>query len=333
MSESHKSLDAPRQPLTTQGYEAYDLYLRGRYFWNKRTPDGLRQAIECFRRAIDKDPSYARAYAGLADAYAMLSIWGPSVEAMPKARAAAVRALELDETLAEAHTSLAVIAENYDFDWYTAEKEYQRAIQLNPNYATAHHWYAECLAFQGRFDEALIESDRALRLDPLSLIIASDRGAIFYFSRQYDRAIEQFRAVQEMDPNFPRAHLVIPTYIEKGEFAKALAEIERWRGVDPTPWAWALEAYMYGRWGKQAKARRALETMEDLDRRRHIDPTAMALMAYIGTKNNEKALASLEKAYSQRSNVLAALKVDPVYDPLRSDLRFKDLLRRVGLGR
>jgi tetratricopeptide (TPR) repeat protein len=215
------------RPLSPQSYKAYDLYLRGRYYWNKRTPDGFRKALEVFQQATENDPGYARAYAGLADSYAMMSNYGfaPATDCMPQARAAALKALQIDDSLAEAHTSLAVIAQDYDWDWQMAEKEYRRAIELNANYATAHHWYAEYLAYQGRFHEALAESERARELDPLSLIIAADNGAIFYFSRQYDRAIERFRAVLDMDPGFARAHLVILAYAQKGQFAAALADI------------------------------------------------------------------------------------------------------------
>ena len=166
---------------------------------------------------------------------------------MPKARAAALKALQLDDSLAEAHTSLAVIAQDYDRDWQTAEKEYRRAIELNTNYATAHHWYAEYLAFQGRFDEALAESERARQLDPLSLIIAADNGAILYFSRQYDQAITRFRGVLDMDPGFTRAHLVIAAYAQKGQYKEALADIEAWRGIaGDAPWIAEWEAYVYG---------------------------------------------------------------------------------------
>ena len=224
-------------------YEAYDLYLNGLYFWNKRTPDGFQRASAFFQKAIEADPHYARAYAGLADDYAMMSNYGlvSAKEYTPKARAAALKALQLDDSLAEAHASLAAIAENYDQDWHTAEREYRRAIELNPNYATAHHWYAECLGFEGRFDDALAESERARQLDPLSLIIAADNGAILYFARQYDRAIERFRSVLEMDPGFARAHLVVAAYVQKGQFKDALSDIEAWRraaGDAPSISAW-----------------------------------------------------------------------------------------------
>ncbi|HEY5069559.1 MAG TPA: winged helix-turn-helix domain-containing protein, partial [Candidatus Acidoferrum sp.] len=176
LGQGHKLRAADRKLASLTSYETYDLYLKGRYFWNKRTKDGFQQAADYFQQSIASDPNSARAYAGLADSYALMSSWSfvPQTEAIPKARAAALRAMQLDVSLAEAHTSLALIAENYDYDWQTAEKEYRRAIQLDPQYATAHQWYAECLSFQGRFSEALEESERARQLDPLSLIIATD---------------------------------------------------------------------------------------------------------------------------------------------------------------
>ncbi|MFY9583637.1 MAG: tetratricopeptide repeat protein [Candidatus Acidiferrales bacterium] len=330
-----KRVEAAHQPsFSPQAYVAYDLYLKGRYFWNKRTVQGFQQAVEYFQQAIAKDPNYARAYAGLADSYALMSSYqfAPQNELMPKAGSAALRALQIDETLAEAHTSLALIAENYDYDWQTAEKEYRRAIQLDPNYATAHQWYAECLSFQGRFDEAFAESERARQLDPLSLIIAVDHGAILYFSRQYDRAIEQFRTVIEMAPIFPRVNMVIYAYVQEGRFAEALADVENWRQRDEdTPWTWAGEAYIYGRWGQQAQARRALAKLEQIIRHRQTDPTQMLVYAYVGLGKNDEAIALLQKADAEHSNLVTTLRVDPVYDPLRSDPRFQELMRRVGL--
>jgi len=326
---------ADHQPsLSPNAVEAYDLYLKGRFFWNQRTQRGFEQAIQCFQQAIAKDPNNGRAYAGLADSYAMISSYNLAShrEFMPKARAAALKALDLDAGLAEAHTSLALVTQNYDWDWQTAEKEYRRAIQLNPNYATAHHWYAECLAFEGRFDEAFAESERARQLDPLSLIIAADKGAILYFSRQHDRAIQQLRGVLDMDPNFPRARIVLFSYVEKGQIADALAVIDQWRRVDATPWTWAVEAYVYGRAGQPAKAQHALEKLAQANRQRHLDPAPMLALAYSGMGHKDEALASLEKAYSEHSHAVIAIKVDPAYDPLRSDPRFQELLRGVGLA-
>jgi TolB-like protein/DNA-binding winged helix-turn-helix (wHTH) protein/Flp pilus assembly protein TadD len=312
---------------------AYENYLKGRYFWNKRTSRGLQQAVKYFQYAADEDPTYARAYAGLGESYALMAGYtgSPQREFMPKARAAARHAIELDEQLPEAHTAMAFIAENYDWDWQTAEKEYRRAIQLNPNYATAHHWYAECLALQGRFDEAFPEIERARQLDPLSLIIATDNGAILYFSRQYDRAIEQLRAVLEMEPNFPRAQMLIPAYVQKGLFADALADVKDWRRHDDSPWVWVMLAYISGRSGDQAGARNAMKRLEQLDRHRPLDPLALAV-AYIAVDHNDKAMACLEKAYLEHSSGLTALKVDPTYDPLRSDPRFLTLVTRIGLA-
>jgi len=331
----HERIDSvhpPSVPPVTP--EAYELYLKGRYFWNKRTTQGLQQAIEYFQQAVGKDLTYARAYAGLAESYALIGGYSgaPQTEFMPKARAAALRALEIDERLPEAHTALAVIAQNYDWDWPTAEKEYRRAIQLNPNYATGHHWYAECLALQGRFDEAFPEIERARQLDPLSLIIAADYGAIFYFSRQYDRAIEQFRAVLDMEPNFPRAHMLVWAYVQKGLFAEALADAERLHRLDDAPMSWVMLAYVYGRSGQQAQARQELAKLEQSNQRRPIDPLYF-VVTYIGMDNKDKAFAWLQKACLGHSSCPTALKVDPIFDPLRGDPRFQELMRRLGLAR
>jgi TolB-like protein/DNA-binding winged helix-turn-helix (wHTH) protein len=321
------------EPLSPEAYEAYDLYLKGRYFWNKRTKEDFAQAVEHFGRAAERDPTYARAYAGLADSYALMSTYSPgsAKELMPKARSAALRALELDDRLAEAHTSLALIRERYDWDWEAAEREFRRAIQLNPSYATAHQWYAELLSFRGRFREALEESDRARRLDPLSLIIAADDAAILYYARQYDRSIERFRAVITRDPAFPRAYTIVWAYCQKQMFDEALAEIEKWRQIDDGPWNWAAEVYVYGRQGRDAEARRALERLEEFTRREPRNPMVMLPIAYVGVNEKEKALASLENLFRERI-VHPALKVDPLYDPLREDPRFQELVRRAGLA-
>jgi TolB-like protein/DNA-binding winged helix-turn-helix (wHTH) protein/Tfp pilus assembly protein PilF len=311
-------------------YEAYDLYLKGRYFWNKRTQEGFEQAAASFQQAIAIAPNYARPYAGLADSYALMSSYDfvSQNEFMPKARMAALRALQIDDSLAEAHTSLALIAQNYDWDWQTAEKEYLRAIQLDPNYATAHHWYAESLGFQGRFDEAFPEMERARQLDPLSLIIAADNGAILYFSHQYDRAIEQFRAVLAMEPDFTRANEVLFVYAQKGMYAELLDYTRQRRWTEDNPWCWAIKVYIYGRSHKLAEARSALTRLEQLNRRRQADPLTF-VTAYIGMDNKDKAFAWLQKAYLQHSGSMPAIKVDPVYDPLRGDPRFQELLRRL----
>jgi tetratricopeptide (TPR) repeat protein len=322
-----------RKLAPPSSYQAYDFYLKGRFFWNKRTKEGFQQAADYFQQSIVNDPNYARAYAGLADTYALMSSWSlvPQAEAIPKARAAALRAMQLDDGLAEAHTSLALIAENYDYDWQTAEKEYRRAIQLDPQYATAHQWYAECLSFQGRFPEALEESERARQLDPLSLIIATDHAVILYFAREYDRAIEQFRAVLAMEPNFGRAHMVVYAYVEKGMFPEALAETAPWRNADGSP-VWEMKAYVYGRCGKQEQAERALAQWKRRSPGAPAIGTFVLLHAYIATGRKEEALALIEKSSREHSNLVTTLKVEPALDPLRGDPRFQELLRRVGLA-
>jgi TolB-like protein/DNA-binding winged helix-turn-helix (wHTH) protein/Tfp pilus assembly protein PilF len=326
----NKSASAISKTQIPKSYEAYELYLKGRYFWSKRTPEGFEEAIKYFQQAIAKDPDYARAYAGLADCYALLpgyTMTVPQTETLPKARVAALKALQLDETLAEAHTSLALITENYDWDWQTAEKEYRRAIELNPNYATAHHWYAEYLTWNGRFDEALRESERARQLDPLSLIIAADNAMIYYYSRQYDRAEKGFDAVLEMEPTFPRAHMVRSVYVETGQFAKALADIDKY-SPNNTPWE---RAYVLGRAGRPTEAQHAMEGLRELERRYPVDPAAFA-WAYIGMGKKDETLAWLDKAYARHSNIIDTLKVEPAWDPLRNDPRFQSLERRVGLA-
>jgi TolB-like protein/Tfp pilus assembly protein PilF len=329
---SRKSPSPHPQTASPATFEAYDLYLKGRYFWNKRTPADFQRAASYFQQSIDKDTRYARAYAGLSDTYALMSSWFvvPAKEFMPKARAAALQALQLDDTLAEAHTSLALISEDYEYDWQTAEKEYRRAIQLDPQYPTAHQWYAECLSFEGRFDEALAESDRARQLDPLSLIIATDHAAILYFAGQYDRAIEQFNAVLAMEPTFVRAHMLSYAYVEKGMFSEALTTSEAWHHSDGTP-VWETQAYVYGRWGKNDLAQRAFEKYEHWRVGRHEIAPFSLLHAYIATGKKDKALAFLQKGYSEHSPLLTSIKVEPALNPIRSDPRFHDLLRNVGL--
>jgi tetratricopeptide (TPR) repeat protein len=310
-------------------YEAYDLYLRGRYFWNKRDPAGFSQALDYFQQSIAQDPGYAPAHAGVADTYAMISNYGlaPHTEAMVNARAAAVRAIELDANLAEAHNALAVIAEDYDYDWRTAEKEFQRAIELNPNYATAHQWYAQCLALQGRFTEALTHSERARALDPLSTIVVADHAVILYFARQYERAIDASHAVLAMDRNSGRVPLV-PSLVQLGRSPEALAYLD---GVGTGPWIWAARAYVYGRTGERSKAEDAIAKMDDGILREHVDPFPMRVMAYAGMQDKQQTLANLEAGYKERASFLTTIKVEPLYDFLRDDPRFQDLMRRVGL--
>ena len=334
--QEHKALTQVGQAsLSPEEYEAYNLYLQGLYFWNKRTIEGFQAAIQYFQQAVLKDPNFARAYVGLADSYSLIAGYSgvPPSQFAEKARVAAVRALQLDPGLPEAHTAFALILENYDWDWQTAEKEYQRAIELDPNYATAHQWYAEYLTWRGRFDDALHESERARQLDPLSLIIASDNGATLYFARQYDRAIEQFRYVLAMEPNFPRAGLIMDAYTQKGMYPEALAAIEKAEpkgAASTSPWYWSRLAYLYGRSGRQPQAQHALKELLQLIRQQEFDAASVAI-AYLGVGNKAEALAWLEKAYTQHSNVMVTLKVDPACDPLRSEPRFQELLQRIRL--
>jgi TolB-like protein/tetratricopeptide (TPR) repeat protein len=251
--------------VTAASYEAFDLYLKGRFFGNKRTIEGFRQAAGYFQQAISKDPDYARAYAGLADTYSLMSTWNlvDQNEFMPKARAAALKALDIDDTLAEAHTSLALSAESYQYDWKGAEKEFRRAIQLNPDYATAHQWYAELLSWEGRFDEAFAESERARQLDPLSLIIASDHGAILYFSRQYDRTVTHCKAVLAMDPHASRCSaFLLYSLVELRRFPEALDLLQQRHLAPDGAWALAQRAYFLGRRGRTAEARAVLERLK-----------------------------------------------------------------------
>jgi TolB-like protein/DNA-binding winged helix-turn-helix (wHTH) protein/Tfp pilus assembly protein PilF len=329
--------ESARQRLTTSRPiepEAHEDFLHGRFYLARRGPADLKTAVSYFEKAITRDPEYARAYAGLADSYSVMRAYNlaPASDSIRQARTAALKALELDEGLAEAHTSLGLIALIYDWDWQTAEKEYRRAIQLDPNYATAHHWYAELLAYRGRFDEAFGEIERARRLDPLSLIIATDRGEILYLSRRYDDAIAQVRGVLEMEPNFIQAHYLLAfSLVEKGLFAEALADVETWRGVDDTPWSLMMRAYILGRSGQRVQARHALEKLEQLRRHRPMDPGPLVL-AHVGLGNTEAAFALLEEAHAEHSTALPSLKVNPIYDSIRADPRFEQLLHRVGLA-
>jgi TolB-like protein/DNA-binding winged helix-turn-helix (wHTH) protein/Tfp pilus assembly protein PilF len=331
---------AHRPAVPAVPYEVYDLCLKGRYFWNQRTEPALHQAAGYFQQAIDKDPNYAPAYAGLAETLALLGTWQAAVpkDVMPKARTTALKALQLDDTLPEAHASLALIAEQYDYDWQTAEGEFRHAIQLDPGNATAHQWYAECLSFEGRFDEALAESGRARQLDPLSLIITADDGMILYYARQYDRAIEEFHTVREIEPDFPRTETIFFAYGEKGDSARAVSGLEeaaRRTHSENTPPVLAEETYLYGRWGKPAEAERSFAQFEK-ESKLHPAEAALPwvqLRALIGIGRKDDAIALLRKGFEDRTSTPVTLGVDPLYDSLRSDPRFQDLLRRANLTR
>ena len=319
--------------LSTTELEAYDVYLKGRYSWNKRTHDGFKQAIGYFEEATRKDPGYARAFAGLADSYALMSTYGlgPATELMPKARAAARRALELNDQLAEAHTSLALITLAYEWDWKTAETEYRRAIALDPNYATAHQWYAECLGLQGRFEEAFVESERARQLDPLSLIIATDHAVMLYYARQYDKAIAQFRAVLSAEPSFGRAHMIEYAFAQKGMYQEALTDIREWRRLTNSHWSLGHEAYVVGHMGKPAEARRLMQRFEEANTPAEASPHYMRAVAFAGIGDRDRAIAALQQGLAERLYFMGGIKVDPAYDPVRDAPRFQELLRRIRL--
>ena len=269
----------------------------------------------------------------MADSYALMSsyYYGPQEQLNGKARAAALKALQIDDGLAEAHASLALISENYDWDWATAEKEFRRAIQLDANYATAHHWYAEFLAFQGRFDEALVESERARQLDPLSLIIAADHAAILVFARHPDQAIPELRRVLDMDPKMSRAQSVLMLAYElQGRYEDALGLVAGMERFNDGAWSWAGRASIYARAGQRQQAEQALSQAQLAIRRQKLDPSPILASVYAAMGDTDHALACLQGAYKNHFVIIATLKVDPSFDSLRSDPRFQDLLHRVG---
>jgi serine/threonine-protein kinase len=321
-----------RKPYT-KDTEAYQLYLKGRYHWNKRTEEGLKKGIQYFEQAIDKDPAFALAYTGLADCYHNLGGWGhlPPQEAYPRAKAAAAKALEIDDLLAEAHTALAMSLKEYDWDWPGAEREYQCALKLNPNYAIAHQWYGEYLAAIGRHPEAIAAIQRAQELDPLSLIINATLGRHgYYFARQYDRAIEQCGKVLEMDPNFWVAHSFLGwIYAQTGQVSEALAAFQTARRLENNLENIAGLGFIYGLSGQREEARKALAELMELATKRYVSPIVIALV-HVGLEERDQAFAWLEKAFEHHSQWLSEINVDAAFDSLRSDPRATDLLRRIG---
>lgn len=320
----------------TENAAAYQLYLKGRYYWNKRTPDGIQKAIDSFQQAIVQDPGYALAYAGLADCYQVPAHPLPPRERMPLAKTAAIKALQLDDTLVEAHTTLARVLFAYDWDWPAAEKEFKRAIELNTRYAPARQWYGGYLSATGRFREADAEKRRSLELEPLSLAINFEVGLAFYFSRNYDQAIDQFQKTMELDANFPPPHALLGSaYEQKGMFEEAIAAFQRAITVTPQrgiarAQAIAGLAHTYATSGRKTEARKILAELQTLSEHSYVPATDMALV-YAGLGDKDKAFAWLDKAYAEHSFALSNLKVEPRFDLLRSDPRFADLLRRIGL--
>ena len=320
----------------TENIKAYQLYLQGRYFWNRRTDENLKKAVELFQQAVNEDPNYALAYAGLADSYALLGgpVYGAesSGQTVTRAKTAALKALEIDNTLAEAYTSLGYIASTYEWDFPTAEKNFKRAIELNPSYATAHHWYGlTYLSYVGRHEEAIRETQRAAELDPLSLIINATYGRAYYYARQYDKAIEQFLKTIELDPSFSRAHFYLGwAYEGKGMFNEAIAEYQKARQLDKSPVITASLAHVFAVSGRRNEAQQLLTELEQLSKQRYVSAYDFALI-HTGLGDNERAFEWFERAYQERSSALIWLNVDARLDRLRSDPRFQDLVRRVGL--
>jgi TolB-like protein/Tfp pilus assembly protein PilF len=325
-----------REPLTkhyTESSEAHQLYLKGRYFWNKRTVEGLNKSVGYFSEAVEKDPSYALAYVGLADSYSLLSEYSglPPKEAYPKAKRAAMRALELDERLAEAHAAMGLIKTSYDWDWPGTEREYRRAIELNPNYETAHQWYAEYLSGQGRHEEALAEIRRAKEINPASLIINAVEAWVLYHAREYDQAIAQAQKVVEMDPHFAEVYEYLKRcYDQKGMYKEAIAARQMRRklaGLDAKETA-ALREAAAATSARVYWQKRLEQDVEESKRELSTGIDMAEIYAQLGEK--DEAFKWLERAYEERSVMMMYLKVLPNLDPLRSDPRYADLLRRVG---
>jgi TolB-like protein/DNA-binding winged helix-turn-helix (wHTH) protein/Flp pilus assembly protein TadD len=314
--------------------DAYESYLKGRYFWNKRTADGLKVALAYFKQAIEEDPKYAQAYSGLADTYALLGDWQYAVitpkEAFPKAKAAAIKALELDNTLGEAHNSLAFVLDGFDWDFDSAGKEFQRGIELSPGYATAHHWYAWHVSLLGRYDEAIAEMRKAQNLDPLSLIINADLAEVLVLAHSYEESIQQSRKTIEMDPNFALAHnQLAQAYLQKHMYDEAVAELQqavKLSGNSPTCMANLARAYV-----ASGKRNEAVKLLGDLKKRSNpgYSNASEIAMIYASLGDTDQAMNWLEKGYEERFNPGVLLR--PGFDPLRSDPRFQNLLRRIGL--
>ena len=314
--------------------EAYESYLKGRYFWNKRTADGLKAALAYFNQAIEEDPKYARAYSGLADTYALMGDWQyaviPPKEAFPKAKVAALKALELDSTLGEAHNSLAFVLDGFDWDFDSAGKEFQRAIELNAGYATAHHWYAWHLSLLGRYDDAIAEMRKAENLDPLSLIINADLAEILVLAHSYDESIRQSRKAIDMDPNFALAHnQLAQAYLQKHMYDEAVAELQKavqLSGNSPTCVANLARAYVAS--GKRTEAVKVLSDLKKRSIPGYSNASEIAII-YASLGDTDQAMTWLEKGYEERFNPSVLLR--PGFDPLRSDSRFQNLVHRIGL--
>ncbi len=328
-SRDQKQLDQ----RSTDNAEAYQLYLKGLYFWNKSTRAADEKAIDSFQQAIAKDPNYALAYVGLAHCYITMSDFGilSAQDGYPKARAAVSKALELDNTLAEAHDSLAKIKFSYDWDWPAAEQEYRRAMELSPN--SGHGWYSEYLSAMGRHDQAIAESKLALELNPLSLRTNAALGWTLFVARQYDRAIEQEQKTIELEPNFIKSHRRLGLiYEQKRMYPEAIAEFEKVKELSHGEGGALALGHVYAVAGRRDEASKILDELRrKKSQGEYVSPYWFA-MIYTGLGANDQAFEWLEQAYKEHDAELIALKVDPRFDPIRSDSRFADLLRRMNLA-
>jgi tetratricopeptide (TPR) repeat protein len=318
----------------TEDAEAYRLYLKGRHHWNRWTEEGFYKAIEYFQQAVEKDPSYALAYTGLADSYVLLG-WNsylPPKEAFPKGKAAAKTALQFDPDLAEAHTSLAALLWLHDWEWDEAQTEFKRSLELSPAYATANHWHAEYLMTMGRHEEVMARMKKGQDLDPLSLIINVAVGWAFYHGRRYDEAIEQLRRTVELDPNYPITYWILGLVLRKtGCYELAITEGEK--GVKlsgGSPMMRAALAHTLGAAGRTKEARQILDDLTELAKQKYVAPYFFAGI-HIGLGENHRAIEYLEKSYEEHCHWLIYPHIDPSMDGLRNNPRFHDLLRRVGL--
>lgn len=317
---------------STANPEAYQLYLKGRYQWNKRTRESLKQAVEYFNQAIEKDPSYALAYSGLAESYTLFPIYSvaPPLDAMPKAKTAALRAIELDDSLSETHVALGIYYSNFAWNQPAAEKEFRRAIELNPNYATAHQQFGvECLIAMGKFDEAIAEGKRAEELDPISPIIGADLGQILTRARRYDEAIAQLNRVLALNPNFWAAYLNLGVpYHGKGQYAEAVAAYRKGMTLNRSEWLKAVLIQSLIKTGERQEAVTLLNELQAESERRYVSGSALAV-AYASLGEMDKAFAYLNKDVDERAFRPSVFSGNPVWNDLRDDPRFAELLRRV----
>jgi TolB-like protein/tetratricopeptide (TPR) repeat protein len=317
----------------TENTEAYQLYLKGRFFWNKRTGQNLNKAADYFNQAITVDPNYALSYVGLADAYVLMPFYGAGApqECYPKAKAAAEKALALNDKLAESHTSLAQVHCYYDLDFTEAVREYQRAIELNPNYATAHQWYgSSALSSLGRADEAIAELKRAIALDPLSLVINTDLGNTYYRARRFDEAIKQLRRTIDLDPGFYYARWNLGSALAaKGDLGAAIEEYQKARGLNDDPSMLGLLGNAYAAAGKRAEAIKIRDELEAISKQRYVSAYSFALV-YLGLGDKDEAVRRLKKSYEDRAgDALRFIRVEPLLDPLRGDPRFEEIITKI----